>query len=484
MSESEGVSTVGDVEPPPSKQPLEIRERDGQWVVREYYPTTDAVEGSVDAFGTYDTQLDAMRDAKDLLERGRHPCLLRWDGEYSVGGLYWNEAFERLAVTYSDLLRAWVVTPDDGHVAFRAVDSKADAYRLGKGVLEQYDFERLVCYGADGDVETTREHRFLRHDITSSGVRFKRGHLPESVERPAAIEPTNAGGDRARTASGETDQHETDTDAVMSAVASAIPDITRLEPVETDGIVDIYRTPWEDGTARLWILDPEYDDHRTLVHAFASALDDWQDLSTHRGVAPVHEAGTPPATWVVCDRTGTPLPECRDTLPVTARLDILSQVADALGTLQQRERYRTGLTPDRVTVASEGSGYRTGGRRTETLTAHADGLGVRRQLCDELEQPAATRYTAPEQLGYEVTPTTPVYRLGALAYWLVAETSPFHDRQGYTLAIESGDLTPPSTVGGVPAAASDAILTAMATDPTDRYRTPSAFVDALRQTLD
>jgi hypothetical protein len=126
---------IGAVDPPPCKRPLEAIERDGEWIVREYYRRTDDPDDGVFTFGTYDSRIDAMREGQRILKRRRHPCLLRWDTERSVGGLYWNPAFEALTVEYSDLLQSWVVTPKDDHFVFQASDSTDGAYQLGKLVL-------------------------------------------------------------------------------------------------------------------------------------------------------------------------------------------------------------------------------------------------------------------------------------------------------------------------------------------------------------
>lgn len=472
--ESPGDVTYGAVEPPPCKRPLEVLERDGEWVVREYHETDETVEDGVATYGTYDARIDAMRDGKAVMEARRHPCLLRWDTPQSVGGLYWNPAFETLSVEYSPLLRSWVVTPQGGHFVFQAVDTTKTAYQLGKLVLEQYDFERVEYYSRNDELQGEREHRFLRNDITDSGVRFKRGRLPTSVERPA---PSPDETDHEETASADAPDEE----SVLHTLGSAVPDITTLEPVDTDGVVYTYRTPWEDGTAHVWILNPEYTDHRTLRHAFGDAVDDWLSLSDETSVTTVHETGGDPATWVLFDAADLPLSDCREGLSTDQRLAVLSSVGEALAAARRRELYRTGLQPDRVRVGAvdgvDGAGAASSA--DEEGTAHVAGLGVRRRVSEALDRYDASRYMAPEQLRQAVTPTTPVYRLGALAYWLLTGTEPFYDRQDFTTALEDGDLASPGELADLPAGASEAIRRATRTDPGERYGTPTAFVRTL-----
>ena len=464
--------SYGSVDPPPCNRPLEVLERDDEWVVREYHRAEKTAANGVATYGTYDSRIDAMRDGKAAMERRRHPCLLRWDTPRSVGGLYWNPAFETLAVEYSPLLQSWVVTPRSGHFVFQAVDATKTAHQLGKLVLEQYDFRRVTFHSRNGDKQGEREHRFLRNDITDSGVRFKRGRLPTSVERPAP--PPGE-----RNSEGSTD--EPTGQAVLHTLASAVPDITSLNPVDTDGVVYTYRTPWDDGTAHVWILNPEYTDHRTLRHAFDDAVEDWLALAEETSVTPVYETGGDPATWVLFDVSDTRLPDCRAALTTDQRLAVLSSLGEAMGAARRQEVYRTGLRPEQVRVDTtrvrDAAGPRSPPDRVDA--AHVSGFGVRRRVGEALDRYGASRFMAPEQLRQAVTPTTPVYRLGAVAYWLLTGTDPFHDRQDFTTALRDGDLASPDELAVLPSEAAEAVRTATHTDPGERYGTPTEFVRKL-----
>lgn len=88
----------------PCNPPLELIERDGNWVVREYHDSGERPEGGVTRFGTRTKRIDAMRAGKERMEQHQHPCLLRWDSKNNVGGIYWNSDFEQLSVQFSSLL--------------------------------------------------------------------------------------------------------------------------------------------------------------------------------------------------------------------------------------------------------------------------------------------------------------------------------------------------------------------------------------------
>ncbi|WP_299267555.1 hypothetical protein [Halorientalis sp.] len=476
--ETTGVQ-VGGVEPPPCKRPLEAIERDGEWVVREYYQQTENAKTGVATFGTYDSRIDAMRDGQRVLKRRRHPCLLRWDTERSVGGLYWNPTFETLAVEYSALLNSWVVTARDDHFVFQSSTSTESAYQLGKLVLEEYDFKTVEFYTRDGQVETEREHRFLRHDIVKSGVRFERGQLPTSVEHPAPPPDESE-----RTESESDDDTGEGATEVMNTLASVIPDITKLVALDVDGPVYRYRTPWDGDQAHVLILNPEHQDHRTLRHVFGDAVELWQKLAAHDCVATIHETGADPATWVVFDAADTTLAEFRENVSTQEQVRVLSALGSAVTAAQRRGIHRTDLEPGRIRVgttdspdAGQGS-LRSDGSDPE-LSVSVSGLGLQRRVSETVNQYDASRYMAPEQLRQEATTTTPVYRLGAVAYWLLTGTEPFHRRQDFTTAVRHADLTPPHELAQLPSSVSDCIGKAMHSEPGARYHTGTAFVRAL-----
>lgn len=158
------------VELPPSNQPLEVIAGDEGYLVREY--RRDPSEATV--FSRHDRRMDAMRTASKQLNREHHPCTLRWDTKNSVGEIYWNEHFESLRVEYSTFLSSWLVVPTSDRFAFASAPSAKEAYRYGKQIQQEYDFKELEVCSRDGEVEKVVEHRFLRHSLTKSGVKFRR----------------------------------------------------------------------------------------------------------------------------------------------------------------------------------------------------------------------------------------------------------------------------------------------------------------------
>ena len=162
--------SVGDIGLPPCKQPVEVFETDDGYLVREFY--RDPSRATV--FSTHDRRMTAMRAASNKLTDDHHPCTLRWDTHNSVGEIYWNEHFQSLRVEYSDLLEAWLIVPKQDQFAFASAPNVKTAYKYGKQIQQAYDFKELKVCSRRGQVEKIVEHRFMRHSLTKSGVKFNR----------------------------------------------------------------------------------------------------------------------------------------------------------------------------------------------------------------------------------------------------------------------------------------------------------------------
>ncbi|TQQ79924.1 serine/threonine protein kinase [Halonotius terrestris] len=161
---------LGTVGLPPCNPPIEVIEGDNRYFVREFKrnPSEAAV------FSTHDRRMTAMRAASNMLTEEHHPCTLRWDTHNSVGEIYWNEHFEELRVEYSPFLEAWLVVPRADQFAFASAPNVKRAYKYGKRIQQEYDFQELKVCSPRGKVEKVVEHRFIRHSLTKSGVKFNR----------------------------------------------------------------------------------------------------------------------------------------------------------------------------------------------------------------------------------------------------------------------------------------------------------------------
>jgi hypothetical protein len=161
---------VGEVGLPPCKPPVEVYETEDGYLLREFQrdPSTATV------FSQHDRRMTAMRAASNKLNEDHHPCSLRWDTHNSVGEIYWNEHFESLRVEHSGFLETWLVIPSQDQFAFASAPNVKKAYKYGKQIQQAYDFKELKVCSPSGKVEKVVEHRFIRHSLTKSGVKFNR----------------------------------------------------------------------------------------------------------------------------------------------------------------------------------------------------------------------------------------------------------------------------------------------------------------------
>jgi hypothetical protein len=448
------------IEPPACRPPLELVEGGSRWVLEAY--NRGYRDG--ETYSTHDSQMEAMRAGKRRMDANGHPCLLRWESDDSVGTMYWNPAFERLDVRRDSLTGQWVVVPERGYLPFYATDRQELAVRYGREVQRAYDFKHLDLYTERGQKRRTIDHRFLRHEIDSSGVTFKR----DAITGEDATDPLAEDDEEADEAGVPTET------TPASALAAAVPDLTDIEVLLTEGPIHYYRAGWtDDEDALIAILDPDQCGDRSLVDAFLDAVEGWETVADTEYVATVHDQGIGPSPWVAYAAGEGALPELLDDLTFRARMRIADDVASAYGAATLYDVPRRGADPSNVRVVTS---------RGQKRGRLAD-WGLTRAVLSAAGDPPVTHYTAPEELDGEETARTAVYHLGALTYYLAAERAPFADARELPAAVRAGDPTPPSRVSGTPSAVDDVVLRAMATDPAKRFGRVGDFRDALDDVL-
>lgn len=433
----------------PRRPPVEIIERDGQWIVEEYRGGRRDGE----TYATYDERFDAISGARNRMDAHDHPCLVRWDDDDVVGNIYWNPFFERLEVRYDRLLDVWAVVPAESYHRFATAPGLEAAVDRGREVQRRYDFEHLVVYDRDGTERERIDHRFLRRSLAESGVRFE----ADGRESPDADGRERAGTGPDASADGPGGRATSDASGdVLAGAGEALTDV-RVE--STGGAIHRYRGTWAgDRPAIVAALAPEHGDHRGAVDAFTEVVDRWESVARSTHVTTVFDSGTEPTPWVAfraCDLDAT---DYVDDLAVGTQLRICKEVAIALEVAHQNRMRGVGVRPGNVSVVSD--------RESRRITL--SGWGLCWRVATALDADFVTPYTAPEQLDGRLAATTGVYQLGAFAYRLLTGLEPFSgaDLAG---AIRDGTPPPPSRHRRVPETADEVLARAMATEPGERY---------------
>lgn len=465
MDTESSSSRGGQIVEIPRQPPVEIVEQGRVWLVEEYHrgPT----EGEV--FSTHDSQIDAVRAAKAKMEGDRHPCALRWDSSRSVGNLYWNPLFECLEVRYDELLEGWTILPTQGTCAMAICEDRQAACEQAKQVQHGYNFKHLRAYDRSASEYEEREHRFLRHDITSSGVTFD----PSAFTRPTETDETPSGDDERPTDTESDEAHVRP--ASPGQLGASVPDVTKVEFIEADGILHRYATPWGDGTnAEILAVSQKYADNSQICMAFETFLSRWRDVDSHPNVATVYESGTDPVPWVTYQVSGQTLDAVGTDLPVENRVSALTQIGDALTTVATVDDDPVcGMRPEWIYVHEAGT--------DERVTIAQMGLEWAVQRGGGIHEP--TPYTAPEQLDGKLTQTTAVYQFGAVAYYLLCESPPITRADDVGQVIRAGDIPPARPVAAVSPDTGAIIDRCLETDPARRYDSVTTVCQALQSVL-
>jgi hypothetical protein len=441
----------------PQKSPLELVDQGRVWLLREY--TITAEDGQ--AFSTHDSLMEGVRTAKSKMDEDMHPCTLRWESVDSVSNIYWNPLFERVDLRYDELSRCWTIVPAEGTCAIAAHDDWQTANERAKEIQYDYEFKRLRAYGQVGEEYEEREHRYLRHNLTDSGVRFDRSN----VETHPAVQTADDTDDEAD----EADEIQTEQAATPSMLGVSIPDVTKVEFVDTDGVINRYATPWGDGTrANVVVLSRKYADNEDAKEAFETYRAPWKDAVDCRNVAPIYEQATDPTPWVAYRAGDLSLWDVGHDMSVAERLDVLEGVARALNAVSGPV---CGIRPENIRLWTADGSWRVvvGNWGIDWAVPTAvEGLSH------------VTAFTAPEQIQGQITDRTSLYQLGAVAYWLLCESVPVDNDPD---AIERGDVRPPDPISGVSPGVSSVLDRALAREADERYRSPEAFYRQLCDNL-
>jgi hypothetical protein len=340
-----------------------------------------------------------------------------------------------------------------------AADSRETAADRAKKLQRLYDFKHLRVYDGRGEEYEERDHRFLRYDITRSGVRFDAESVTttEEPDRPPQTETPDRDDQ-----SGPADVGQVGP-ASPGQLGASIPDVTKVEFTDTDGAVHRYSTPWEGGTrAQIVTLSRKHADNATVADAFAEMFARWREADEAPTVATIHESGTDPTSWVAY-RVGThTLADIGTDLPVRSRLEALSDIADAAVTVGGDETPVCGLFPENIHLLE------SDGTRRATVANWGIEWAVRNAVGIDHGGP----FTAPEQYDGSLTSTTAVYQLGAIACLLCCEEPPPESPSP-----QSSEL--PNPVQQLSPSVRSIVAQALSADPDRRQGSVESFYRAL-----
>ncbi|MBX3470041.1 MAG: serine/threonine protein kinase, partial [Planctomycetes bacterium] len=232
----------------------------------------------------------------------------------------------------------------------------------------------------------------------------------------------------------------------------------------------------------LKLVRPDMLGDQDAVGRFRREMEALAQVDDHPGIVRVHSAGETEegAPYYAMELVrGRSLAEAlqKQLLGLDAALDVIAQVAAALGHLHARGIVHRDVKPENVLVDEAGQARLTDfglarslGLRADRLTRSGDLVGTPTHMAPE---------QAMGRLG-EVGPWTDVYALGVVLYEVLAGRTPHQGATAlevFTKVAEGAPFPPPSRLAeGVAPALEAVCLRALARRPIDRYPDVASFV--------
>ncbi|PSQ15617.1 hypothetical protein BRD00_13745 [Halobacteriales archaeon QS_8_69_26] len=379
---------------------------------------------------------------------------------------------------------------EDANATFEEVVDRAEGLDMEAGRREA---DRLATVSAD-NAETARQAHYGVAEGTPS---LRSAEAVEAADEPA--EPAEAGIDRpsegespVSAGSGGAAGRSTRTgdaptgEAVDPAkLQNEPPDFERLEGIGAGGSAEVTKVRMADSGEVLALKEPRHVGtlDTSVMESFAGEASTWDRLE-HPNIVDLIDWGVVPTPWMLLEyMEGGDLEARIGDLAVNQGVGILGGLAEAVDRAHRLTgKAHTDIKPENVLFTTDD------GAEVAKL---ADWGLARTMLGPDDRRGMTPEYAAPEQFDSErfggVGLHTDLYQLGVLAYEVFAGRHPFEGVQAEDLsdAITDGEPEPPSSINpNLPPGIDDAIATAMAKHPEDRYEAPLYLRDRLRDALE
>ncbi len=252
-----------------------------------------------------------------------------------------------------------------------------------------------------------------------------------------------------------------------------------LQRVGSGGMADVYEASDEllGRRVAVKVLHHRFAEDQEFVERFRREASSAAGLS-HPNVVAIFDRGSWDHTYYIAMEylPGRTLKQIvrEGPLPAAVAIDVILQILRAARFAHRRGVIHRDLKPHNVILDEEGRakvtdfGIARAGASDMTLTGSIMGTA---------------QYLSPEQAqGHMVTEASDLYAIGVVLYELLTGRVPFDGETAVTIALQhiSSAPPPPSSVcAAVPTALDAVVLTALAKDPTRRYTSADAMIEAL-----
>lgn len=262
--------------------------------------------------------------------------------------------------------------------------------------------------------------------------------------------------------------------------------LTDKNPIGAGGNADvtkaIYSTP--DGTVPLAIKEPRLGGtiQSTQVNQMLDEAETWQKLDSHDHIVDVVDFGGEPLPWIAMEYMGGGhLGERSGEMDLRRAVSMAIAITGGVRHAHRRGVAHLDLKPENILFRSVEDSW--------DIPKVGD-WGLSRHLLDNSKsvRGLSPQYAAPEQFDEDFGPSddiTDIYQLGAVFYELVTGEPPFEGNPATAMhKVLNEQPTPPSEVVDVPEELDNILLTALAKQKSDRYRTIEYLEDALLDLYD
>lgn len=245
------------------------------------------------------------------------------------------------------------------------------------------------------------------------------------------------------------------------------------EQLGSGGNADVTRTTLmtSKGEVTLAIKKPRLSGTITteMVDRLLNEAETWQELDDHDHIVDVVDYGAEPLPWIAMEYMDAGnLGERAEGMLFDQALWTATATANAVRYAHSEGVVHLDLKPENILFRSVEDAW--------DVPKIAD-WGLAKHLLDHSGsvEGFSPHYAAPEQFDKtygQVDDLTDIYQLGVVFYELFTGEPPFQGDPARVMnEILTESPTPPSEIADVPPALDDILLTAMATDPADRYET-------------
>lgn len=256
----------------------------------------------------------------------------------------------------------------------------------------------------------------------------------------------------------------------------AVPDARSIDHRAGSKYLHLYDAVLENGERwRLLTIAPEVTDSSVRA-AFTQVAGQWEKHGSHDNCVTVHATGERPRPWIAVEHLeGEPVTPELSHEGIDAVLEDVADVLQHAGLFYGS--FHLALDPEQIWVTRDDGGE---------ISAVVDNWGLERACRVAAGETPTTPYTPPELLDEpdEKSSSVDIYGLGGVVYYALTGQPPVDPEDNLAAAIRAGSITPPSEIDpSLPPELDEALGTALATDPDDRYESLPALQRGIRKGL-